>query len=84
MPDMTVGDLKRHLQGIDDNTDLEFGGGLTFYRLKFRGDNLVVLEWNEAEAELKPKTREYIQVAFIKSVDFEDGEVIKEVTVPRL
>lgn len=82
---LTVGDLKRQLAIYDDDFELEFSGGLTFYRLKTRGDNLAVVEFNEFEAELSPKFRRenpQVKVAFCSFDD--DGEVVQEVGVPRL
>ena len=52
----TVGELRRELEGWDDDTPLFFGGGssntLTFYRIKNRGDRegkkpLLQIEFNE-------------------------------------
>jgi hypothetical protein len=44
---ITVGDLRRKLAAFPDDAELFFGG-LTFYRLKSRGDLLVQLEFNES------------------------------------
>jgi hypothetical protein len=49
---MTVGDLKSQLSGLPDDTKLIFAGGLTFYRLKRRGDDEVFVEFNEPQADL--------------------------------
>jgi len=47
MPEkMTVGDLKDRLAGWNDDWEIQFNG-LTFYRLKVRGDELVNMEFNE-------------------------------------
>lgn len=43
---ITVGDLRRQLKIYDQDADL-YIGGLTFYRLKRRGPNLVSMEFNE-------------------------------------
>ncbi len=45
-PNITVGQLKLHLEGYDDDMELYFGG-LDFYRLKQRGTNLVQVEFNQ-------------------------------------
>ncbi|MBX3476684.1 MAG: hypothetical protein KF910_03700 [Brevundimonas sp.] len=67
----TVGDLRRHLSGYADDIELEFAGGVTFYRLKGWGDDGVVLEFNEMQADLSPETRKSIKVAFCHSEPFE-------------
>jgi hypothetical protein len=84
MDEFTVGDLKRQLAHLDDETLIEFSGGLTFYRFKRIGDDAVVLEFAEAEADLKPKTRELIQVAFMRMPQLSDDEPVKSISVPRL
>ncbi len=81
----TVGDLKRHLAAYDDDFELEFSGGLNFYRIKARGENLAVLEFNEFQAILSTKFRKKfpeVKVAFC-SVD-SDGSILQEVRVPEL
>lgn len=45
-PNITVGQLKLHLESYDDDMELYFGG-LDFYRLKQRGTNLVQVEFNQ-------------------------------------
>lgn len=47
MKNLTVGDLRRHLEGYSDETEIHFEE-LTFHRVKRRGDNLVQIEFNEA------------------------------------
>lgn len=71
MEEFTVGDLRRHLKVFSDDTVLEIAGGLTFYRLKLVDDKVVFLEFNEAEAELSPKDRKNIQVAFMRIPDMD-------------
>ncbi len=44
----TVGDLKLWLEGLPDETDLVFQGGLTFHRIKKHDPNLVQIEFKEA------------------------------------
>lgn len=82
---ITVGDLKRHLAAFDDDMDLEFSGGMTFYRMKRRGENLAMIEFNEFEALLSERFRKKfpeVKVAFC-SVE-NDGSLIQEVSVPEL
>ena len=43
----TVRDLMEWLKGIPNNTELIFQGGLTFCRIKNRGENLVQMEFNQ-------------------------------------
>ncbi|TCL72352.1 hypothetical protein EDC14_100662 [Hydrogenispora ethanolica] len=43
---ITIGELKKQLSFYDDDDEL-FMGGLTFYRLKRRGEKVVQLEFNE-------------------------------------
>lgn len=45
---MTVADLISELSRLDKNDKLYFGNGdLSFNRMKYRGENLVSLEFNE-------------------------------------
>ena len=45
---ITVGELMEHLKHAEPETELFFGSGdLTFYRTKWRGDNLLQIEFNE-------------------------------------
>jgi hypothetical protein len=65
----TVGDLKKALNGIPDNTKLTFAG-LTFYRVKRWADDEVFIEFSEAMGYLTPeftKRNPHVQVAFISS-----------------
>lgn len=81
----TVGDLKRHLAAYDDDFELEFSGGLNFYRVKTRGDNLAVVEFNEFEAILSPTFKKKfpdVKVAFC-SVE-SDGSLVQKASVPEL
>jgi hypothetical protein len=48
--EFTVGDLRRHLRGFSDDTKLMFADGLTFHRVKRRGEDLVQVELNEPES----------------------------------
>ncbi|MEA1030966.1 hypothetical protein T3A99_20580 [Pseudomonas sp. N-137] len=80
----TVGDLQRQLQNLDPDDILEFQGGLTFNRIKRRGDDLQVLEFCEAQGFLEDKFKKsnpHVQVVFIKAEPFEEGELIQEIDV---
>ncbi len=82
--EFTVGDLKRQLQGLDDDDELQFSGGLTFYRIKRRGDQLQVLEFGEPTAYLGDDFRKrnpHIQVAFVRLEPMEEGQLVQEVDV---
>lgn len=79
--DLTVGDLRRQLAAFDDDTKLTFGGGLTFYRLKMRGENLVNLEFNEPEGYLSPGFKQEnpnVKVVFVKidDVNWDEGGLL--------
>jgi hypothetical protein len=81
----TVGDLRRDLQAYDDDFELEIDGGLTVYRVKTRGDNLAVLEFNEIQAMLSPKFKKKFPEVKVAFCSFEsDGSVVQEVGVPEL
>lgn len=43
---LTIGELKKHLEGYPDHYELYFGG-LDFYRLKQRGPERVQMEFNQ-------------------------------------
>ncbi|WP_323156911.1 hypothetical protein [Pseudomonas rhodesiae] len=83
-PKFTVGDLQYQLKNLNPDDELEFDGGLTFNRIKRRGDDLQVLEFCEPQAFLDEKFRKnnpHVQVAFIKDEGFEEGEVVRPVDV---
>jgi hypothetical protein len=44
--EITVGELKKHLENFSDDTVIYFGG-LDFHRTKTRGDKLVQIEFNQ-------------------------------------
>jgi hypothetical protein len=46
----TVGELRACLSVYNDDFELKFDGGLSFYRIKTRGQNIAVLEFNEVQA----------------------------------
>ena len=43
---VTVGDLKRYLEGCPDDMTI-FMGGLTFYRFKRRSEKILQMEFNQ-------------------------------------
>lgn len=47
---MTVGELRQRLAGLPDDAEINFGG-LSFYRIKKRGDNYYQFEFNETVAQ---------------------------------
>ncbi|MDE1189009.1 MAG: hypothetical protein PW844_21495 [Pantoea sp.] len=72
---MTVGDLKRQLSGVDDDTEISFDGDLTFYRFKRWGDNELLLEFNEAQAATSDafkRKHPHILVSFCRPGEFEN------------
>ena len=85
MDDFTVGDLRRQLSGLSDDTKLSFEGGVTFARLKRWDDDEFVLCFNEGLADLSAAFRKrhpQILAAFCR---FEStGERVQVVHVPRL
>lgn len=83
-PKFTVGDLQFMLQNLNPDDELEFDGGLTFNRIKRRGDDLQVMEFCEPQAFLDEKFRKknpHVQVAFIRDEGFEEGEMVRSVDV---
>lgn len=46
VPTIKVGWLRRCLDGYPDDFDLSFGG-LEFYRIKTRGENIAMVEFNQ-------------------------------------
>lgn len=51
---LTVGDLRNAIAMVDDAVEIDFGStlagaSLQFYRFKWRGDDLLQIELNEAE-----------------------------------
>lgn len=82
----TVGELRRAIEGIRDDTKLSFGGGLTFYRVKRVADDEVYIEWGEPQADLDQQFRKknpHVKVAFIslETVGWEEGGIIGSVDV---
>lgn len=77
MSDLTVGDLKRQLDGLNDDVKLSFSGGLTFYRLKRWGNEELIVEFNEPQAFLLDsfkKKNPHVKVAFIDTGNTEWDE----------
>lgn len=71
----TVGELRQHLSGLADETELSFDGGLTFGHLKRWGDDHFVLLFAEMQASLSEEFRkehENILVSFCKPDTFEE------------
>ncbi|MGF6901108.1 hypothetical protein [Paraburkholderia sp. GAS348] len=86
MDELTVGDLKRQLEGLGDDVKLSFSGGLTFYRLKRWGDDEFIVEFNETEAYLSDsfkKKNPGVKVAFIhtESVEWDQSGIIGQVNI---
>ncbi len=46
VPTIKVGELRRWLDGYPNDFDLSFGG-LEFYRIKTRGENIAMVEFNQ-------------------------------------
>ncbi len=44
---LTIGELKEMLREWPDDLEVVFAGGLDFYRLKLRGENLVQFEFSQ-------------------------------------
>ena len=85
MADFTVGDLRRELNGLPDNTKLYFEGGVTFSRLKRWDDDEFIICFSEVQAELSPpfkKKHPKIIVAFARLDD--NGEKVHVAYIPRL
>ncbi|CAG2130764.1 hypothetical protein [Cupriavidus numazuensis] len=81
MSELTVGELRRQLDGLDDDVKLSFSGGLTFYRLKRWGDDEFIVEFNEPQADLSDSFKRKnpnVKVAFIdiSNVEWDESGVI--------
>lgn len=80
----TVGDLQDQLRNLNPDDELQFDGGVTFNRIKRRGEDLQVLEFCEPQAYLDEEFRKnnpHIQVAFVRAEAFDEGEMVQEVDV---
>jgi hypothetical protein len=52
-------ELLQHLQGVPEGTDIIFGNGnLEFYRTKWRGDNLLQIEFSQNTTDVDPLPKE--------------------------
>jgi len=81
----TVGELRDCLSAYNDDFELKFDGGLSFYRIKTRDQNLAVLEFNEIQASLSARFKKKfpeVKVAFCAFKS--DGSLWQAVNVPEL
>lgn len=83
---LNVGELKRHLGNLSDDTEITFAGGLNFYRVKRWSDTEVFIEFNEPQADLSPefkKRNPNVKVVFIstESVEWGESEVVGSMNV---
>ena len=84
---LTVGELKRQLEGLDDSDKLHLPGGLSFYGLKRVADDEFCIEPNEPQAFISDdfkKRNPNIKVAFISADDVhwsEDGTVSEPINI---
>jgi hypothetical protein len=84
---ITVGELKKMLQGHKDDTRISLAGGLTIYRIKTIADDEVFLEFNEPQAYLEPSFRKKnpnVKIAFIAIDDIawvDDGIAAEPIDV---
>lgn len=82
---LTVGELKRQLSAFSDDHELQLPGGLTFYRFKQRGDDLVVMEVDALEALLSDRFKRKFPEVKVAFCSFEsDGSALRIVYVPEL
>jgi hypothetical protein len=82
---ITVGELRRQLEGLSDNARLEFDGGLTLSEVDRVGDNNFVVLFREFQAELSPEFRKRhpsVLVAFCREPMTD--ERVQEMAVPHL
>jgi hypothetical protein len=87
MSSITAGDLRRQLEGLPEDTEIIFQGGMTFYRTKWRGENTVQIEFNEVQVPMsKVFRRKYpdVFVAFCRVDGPAEGKPIRMVEVPEL
>lgn len=81
---LTVGELQNQLKNLRPDDTLEFQGGLTFNRIKQRGDGLQVLEFCEPQAYLDPQfsnKNSHVQVVFVKAPEFQEGQIAQEIDI---
>lgn len=82
---LTVGELKRMLAVFRDDDEIAFSGGLTFHRLKMRGEKLVHVEFAEYEAILSKRFQQkfpQVIVAFCREDG--DGSLMQAIEIPEL
>lgn len=83
---MTVGELRKQLQGLPDNHRLSFSGGLSFYRMKRWADDEHIIEFNEPEGYLSEgfkKRNPNVKVVFIgtQNTAWDEAGVIGQIDV---
>ncbi len=83
---MTVGELRKALEGLDDSDKLSFSGGLSFYRLKRWSDDEFIFEFNEPIGFLSDtfkKNNPDVKVVFIdpNNTDWHEDGVVGEIDV---
>jgi len=74
---LTVGEFRQQLAWANDDDELIFSGGLTFYRFKQRGDDLVQCEFDEPLGDIDDTFRRnnpHVQAVFISTDDVEFDE----------
>ena len=83
---ITVGELRRHLNGLPDDTMVSFEGGLTFSRLKKWSDTEQVLIFNEIQVELSPafKARNPEIIVAFSRIQSENSDSLTVSCVPHL
>jgi len=87
MTNLTVGDLRRAISELPDDTKLIFDGGMTFNRLKRWADDEFIVCFNEIHAELSPvfkKKHPEIIVAYCRTEALNENEPAGITYVPRL
>ncbi|MCZ8283528.1 MAG: hypothetical protein O9286_14995 [Aquidulcibacter sp.] len=81
----TVGELRACLSVYNDDFELKFDGGLSFYRIKTRGQNIAVLEFNEVQASLSSRFKKKFPEVKVAFCAFDsDGSFLQTVNVPEL
>jgi hypothetical protein len=74
---LTVGELRRLLEGYDDTDKIHLPGQLSFYRIKRCAENEFFIEVNEPHAYISEKFKKknpHIKTAFISTDNVEWGE----------
>ncbi len=83
---LNVGELKRQLGNLPDDTQIIFDGNLNFYRVKRWSDTEVIIQFNESQADFTPefkKRNPNVKVAFIstESTEWDESGIIGSVNV---